>query len=417
MPHGRFKTPIMENIKILLLEGIHDCARNRLVGAGFSVKTEKGALDEEELRGQLPGFQVLGIRSKTQLSRQLMEASPDLWAIGAFCIGTNQIDLEAANRGGIPVFNAPYSNTRSVAELVVAELISLSRYLGDVSSAAHRGEWLKSAKGAREIRGKTLGIVGYGHIGSQVSVMAEALGLRVLYFDIVKKLPLGNARSLESLSDLLGQSDFVTLHVPETQSTRNMIGRSELKLMQAGSYLINASRGTVVDIDALAEALKQGHIAGAAVDVFPLEPQNNDEKFASPLQGLRNVILTPHIGGSTEEAQENIGHEVSESLFRVITQGTTLGAVNFPQIDCPPLREGFRLINVHRNVPGVLSTINGIVSSAGLNIQAQYLSTDPHIGYLIMDLERGNGEALCAEVAALKTSIRTRHLLPMSNGG
>ncbi len=394
--------------KILLLENVHPCAREALVEEGFTVDVEKGALSEEQLDRILPNYQALGIRSKTQLSAGLLARHPHLQVIGAFCIGTNQIALEEANRQGIAVFNAPYSNTRSVAELVIAEMIALSRQLGDVNSAAHRGEWLKSAKGSREVRGKTLGIVGYGHIGSQVSVLAEAIGLRVVFYDIVKKLPLGNARPMDSLNQLLRESDFVTLHVPETPVTQNMIGASELKFMRPGSYLINASRGTVVDIAALTASLKNGHVAGAAVDVFPDEPQNNDEKFITELQNARNVILTPHIGGSTEEAQEAIGREVAASLTMFLKSGATLGAVNFPQVSVPPKSVGSRLINVHRNVPGVLSAINGIVSGAKANIRAQYLSTDQHIGYLVMDIELDQPGGVFDQVSKLPTSIKTR---------
>jgi len=395
------------SISILLLENIHPCAREALQNEGFTVEVEKGALSEDQLNRLLPQFQVLGIRSKTQITRDLLVRNSHLWAVGAFCIGTNQIDLEDANRLGIPVFNAPYSNTRSVAELIVAEMVALSRQLGDVNMAAHKGEWLKSAKGAREVRGKTLGIVGYGHIGSQVSVLAEALGLRVLYYDIVKKLPLGNARSVDSLDDLLMASDFVTLHVPETNLTRNMMDATKLQLMRKGSCLLNASRGNVVDIPALTSLLKSGHLHGAAVDVFPDEPENNDQGFVSELQGQRNVILTPHIGGSTEEAQEAIGLEVSHSLTAFLKAGSTLGAVNFPHV-APPAKEGnARLINVHRNVPGVLGQINGIVSQVGANIRAQYLSTDIHIGYVVMDMEVGNADQVYQKVAKLPTSIKT----------
>jgi D-3-phosphoglycerate dehydrogenase / 2-oxoglutarate reductase len=395
-------------LKILLLENVHPCAREALVEEGFTVDIEKGALSEEQLDKLLPNYQALGIRSKTQLSAGLLSRHPHIQAIGAFCIGTNQIALAEANKQGIAVFNAPYSNTRSVAELVLAEMIALSRQLGDVNSAAHRGEWLKSAKGSKEVRGKTLGIVGYGHIGTQVSILAEALGLRVLYYDIVKKLPLGNARSMDTLKQLLSESDFVTLHVPETPLTQNMIGASELKTMRPGAFLINASRGTVVDIVALTAALKSGQVGGAAVDVFPDEPQNNDEKFKSELQNMRNVILTPHIGGSTEEAQEAIGREVAASLTMFLKTGGSLGAVNFPQVSVPPKTSGARLINVHRNVPGVLSEINGIVSRAKANIKAQYLSTDAHIGYLVMDIELDQPGEVFMHVNDLKTSIKTR---------
>lgn len=396
-------------IKILLLENIHSCAREALLEEGFQIHVEKGALSEKQLMDILPGYQAVGIRSKTQLTGKLISSQKHLQAIGAFCIGTNQIDLAEANKWGIPVFNAPYSNTRSVAEMVIAEMISLSRHLGDVNMAAHRGEWLKSAKGSYEVRGKTLGIVGYGHIGSQVSVLAESLGLRVLYFDIVKKLPLGNARGTDSLEELLSHSDFVSLHVPETQLTKNMMAAPQMQKMRKGSFLINASRGTVVDIAALASCLKSGHLAGAAIDVFPEEPQNNDERFMTDLQGLKNVILTPHIGGSTEEAQEAIGREVSQSLIWFLKFGVTLGSVNFPQVNVPPKTGGQRLINVHKNVPGVLGQVNGIVSQAGVNIKAQYLSTDQHIGYVVVDLDADSGAVanVSEQVKNLPTSIKT----------
>lgn len=396
-------------IKILLLENIHPCAREALLEEGFKVDTEKAALSENQLLEALKGYQAVGIRSKTQLTAKLIAEHKHLQAIGAFCIGTNQIDLAEANRHGIPVFNAPYSNTRSVAEMVIAEMISLSRQLGDANMAAHRGEWLKSAKGVYEVRGKTLGIVGYGHIGSQVSVLAESLGLRVLYFDIIKKLPLGNARGTDSLDELLQHSDFVSLHVPETQLTKNMMAMPQFEKMRKGSFLINASRGTVVDIGALAANLKTGHVAGAAIDVFPEEPQSNDDKFITELQNLKNVILTPHIGGSTEEAQEAIGREVSQSLIWFLKFGVTLGSVNFPQVNVPPKMGGQRLINVHKNVPGVLGQINGIVSKAGVNIKAQYLSTDQHIGYVVVDMDADVAAVtnMNEQVKSLPTSIKT----------
>jgi D-3-phosphoglycerate dehydrogenase / 2-oxoglutarate reductase len=394
-------------LKILLLENIHPCAHEILRDQGFTVDVEKGALGETELIQRLADYQVLGIRSKTEITPAVLKANPHLLTIGAFCIGTNQIHLQEANRLGISVFNAPYSNTRSVAELVLAEMIALSRQLGDANSAAHRGDWAKSAKGAHEVRGKCLGIVGYGHIGTQVSVLAEALGLRVIFYDIIKKLPLGNARAKESLEQLLMEADFVSLHVPETSRTRNMIGQTQLQMMRKESFLINASRGTVVDIPALAQALKSGHIGGAAVDVFPEEPRNNDQKFVSELQNVRNVLLTPHIGGSTEEAQEAIGREVSASLLMYLQVGGTLGAVNFPSISVPPKDSGSRIINVHKNVPGVLGQINGIVSTAGANIRAQYLSTDPHIGYVVVDMELDRPQPVYEQIAALPTSIKT----------
>ena len=397
-------------MKVLLLEGIHPGAEARFRECGLTIETVKGALGEEELIKRLSGIDILGIRSKTQITSKILQAHPGLTAVGAFCIGTNQIDLVEANRAGIPVFNAPYSNTRSVAEMVLAEMVILSRQLGDRNAMAHQGKWLKSAVGSKEVRGKTLGIVGYGHIGSQVSVLAEAFGLRVIFYDIVKKLPMGNARAYETLSELLAESDFVTLHVPETPQTEGMIGREQLRQMKMQSFLINASRGTVVDIDALAESLKKGHLAGAAVDVFPVEPESNDQIFKTPLQGLSNVFLTPHVGGSTEEAQAAIGLEVSESLVRFVQTGSTLGAVNFPSVDVPLVQGAHRIVNVHRNVPGVLREINSIVSQIGANIKAQQLSTDSEIGYLVMDVEKAEAQPLAAQIKSLKTSIKTRVL-------
>lgn len=398
----------MMKTKVLLVENVHPTAAESFRAAGFTVDTQKDSPTESDLIRALPNYQVLGIRSKTQLTANMMEACGHLDAIGAFCIGTNQIDLSSANRRGLPVFNAPYSNTRSVAELVIAEIIALARKLGDVNSAAHQKAWLKNAKGSFEVRGKTLGIVGYGHIGSQVSVLAEAMGLRVLYYDIIKKLPLGNAKAMDTINHLFAEADFVTLHVPETPLTQNMIRSEQLKAMKKGSYLINASRGSVVDIAALASALKSGQISGAAIDVFPHEPSGNEEPFVSELQGLNNVILTPHIGGSTEEAQEAIGREVSHTLIQYLIEGASRGAVNFPNVDVPPRLAPVRLINVHRNVPGVLGEINGIVSESKGNIRAQYLSTDPEIGYLVMDIESVDGRSLVKQVGDLKTSIKTR---------
>lgn len=395
-------------IKILLVESIHPVAKEQLEEAGFDVTLLSHSPSEEELLQIISQYQVLGIRSKTNLTNSFFQKSPHLLALGAFCIGTNQIDLEAANSKGIPAFNAPYSNTRSVAELVIAEIIALSRQLGDRNSGAHRGEWIKMAVGSREVRGKVLGIVGYGHIGSQLSVLAEALGLKVIFYDLVKKLPLGNAQATASLEELLALADFVSLHVPETPQTKEMIGAGELGKMKRGSYLINASRGTVVDIEALAGALKEQHLMGAAIDVFPEEPASNKEKFSSPLQNLSNVILTPHIGGSTEEAQYNIGVEVAQSLIQFIKNGSTTGAVNFPNVDLPIHRRCRRIINVHKNEPGVLGEINGIVSKEGANILGQFLATDANIGYLVTDLEKGEAERVAREIALLKRSIHTR---------
>jgi D-3-phosphoglycerate dehydrogenase len=398
----------MEKIKILLLENIHSVAKQRLEEEGFEVDLLAYAPDEEELCQLVKKYDALGIRSKTEVTPRVLKEASQLLCVGAFCIGTNQVALDFANQSGVPVFNAPYSNTRSVAEMVIAEMIILSRQLGDRNNLAHSGGWLKSAEGSKEIRGKTLGIVGYGHIGSQVSVLAEALGLKVLFYDIVKKLPLGNAQNCPSLEELLSQSDFVTLHVPETPQTKDLISGKELQQMRKGAFLVNASRGTVVIIDDLVTSLKSKHLGGCAIDVFPMEPSSNKEKFISPLQNLPNVFLTPHIGGSTEEAQYSIGLEVAESFRRFLKVGSTSGAVNFPQVDLPVNQGAHRILNVHRNEPGVLGEINSVVSKFGANIQAQFLSTDAKIGYLVMDIEKSDGIALCADIGKLSRSIRTR---------
>jgi D-3-phosphoglycerate dehydrogenase len=398
----------MDKPRILLVENIHPVAKERLEEEGFMVDLITHAPDEQELIKLVPNYIGLGIRSKTEITKKVLESCPGLLTIGAFCIGTNQIDIAEAKDRGVAVFNAPHSNTRSVAELVIAEMIALSRQLGDRNSKAHIGEWIKSAEGSKEVRGKTVGIVGYGHIGSQVSILAEAMGLKVIFYDVLKKLPLGNARSVNSLDALLGESDFVTLHVPEVSETMNMIGARELSKMKKGSYLINASRGTVVVIEDLVAALKSKHIAGCAVDVFPIEPSSNKEKFISPLQGLSNVILTPHIGGSTEEAQKAIGMEVADSFRRYLKIGSSSGAVNFPNVDLPIKQGTSRIINVHRNEPGVLGEINGIISKAGANIEGQFLSTDEKIGYLVMDVHASHADQLVLEIGKLKRSIRTR---------
>lgn len=397
-----------ENLKILLVENIHSIAKTRLEEEGYEVDLISYAPSEEELITLLKKYHVLGIRSKTEVTAKVIENSKHLYAIGAFCIGTNQINLSAAKNIGLPVFNAPHANTRSVAELVIAEMISLSRQLGDRNMKAHSGDWMKTADGSREVRGKTLGIIGYGHIGSQLSILAEAMGMKVVFFDVIKKLPLGNARSMRSIDELLEVSDFVSLHVPETLQTKNMISQKEFKVMKKGSCLINASRGTVVVIEDLVEALKSKHLAGCAIDVFPLEPASNKEKFVSPLQGLSNVILTPHIGGSTEEAQYSIGLEVSESFRKFLQVGSTPGAVNFPNIDLS-FHEGIKRIqNVHKNEPGVLGEINGIISKHGANIQGQFLSTDEKIGYLVIDVETDNADPLAQEIQKSARSLRTR---------
>ena len=401
-----------EKIKILLVEGIHSQADQYLGEAGLEIQRLAQSPNSKALVEELKkGISVLGSRSRTQITKEILEGS-DLLAVGAFCIGVNQIDLKTATQNGVAVFNAPYSNTRSVAELVMGLIISLSRRVCYLSRSLHQGEWQKSAKGVFEVRGKTLGIIGYGHIGSQVSVLAEALGLKVVYYDIVNKLPIGNAKSCARLSDLLKQCDFVTLHVPETPETRNLISEKELEAMKKGSFLINTSRGSVVDIDHLKSALVSRHLAGAALDVFPTEPSLPKAPFKSPLQNLPEVILTPHIGGSTEEAQKNIGQEVSESLIGYLRLGTTEASVNFPRLSLPPIPENARRIaNVHKNQPGVLGKINSMVSQTGTNIQGQYLSTNEHIGYLVMDLEKGNVKNLCAAMNQMPFSIRTRRIL------
>lgn len=398
----------MQNTKVLLLENIHQVAQKILEEQGAVVTRLAHAPEESELCQLLPGYDLVGIRSKTEMTAKSLQSASGLLAVGCFCIGTNQVDLAQAGIRGVPVFNAPHSNTRSVAELVLAEMIALSRQLGDRNNLAHQGGWMKSADGSREVRGKTVGIVGYGHIGSQVSILAESLGMKVIFYDVIKKLPLGNAASCTSLDDLLSKADFVTLHVPETIQTKNMMSAREIAKMKKGAYLINASRGSVVDIDDLAEALKAKKLAGCAVDVFPEEPASNKEKFTSPLQGLANVILTPHIGGSTEEAQYSIGVEVAESFLRFLKTGSTLGAVNFPQVDLPRATGASRIMNVHRNEPGVLGEINSVVSKYGANILSQTLSTDAKIGYLLMDVERAEATVLAKDIGALSRSIRTR---------
>jgi D-3-phosphoglycerate dehydrogenase len=397
-------------IKILLLENIHPVATEAFAAEGFQVETVRGALPEAELAQRIRDAHILGIRSKTQVTPKVLDEGRRLLAVGAFCIGTNQIATSHANRRGAPVFNAPFSNTRSVAEMILAEIVMLSRHLGDRVREVHAGQWKKVAVGSHEVRGHTIGIVGYGHIGSQVGVLAEAFGMRVIFYDIVAKLPMGNNRSMAKLEDVLEQADFVTLHVPETPQTKNMIAHDEIARMKKGACLLNASRGTVVDIEALSAGLRSGHLGGAAVDVYPAEPESNSEGFETPLRGLTNVILTPHIGGSTEEAQEAIGKEVAAALIKFINQGATTGAVNFPQVELPVTKNVHRILNVHRNVPGVLRDINKIVSDFDANIRAQLLATDPDIGYLIMDLDQDVSHDVKKAIAKLETSIKTRIL-------
>ncbi|MGV3624210.1 MAG: phosphoglycerate dehydrogenase [Archangium sp.] len=398
-------------MNVLLLEGIHQVAEEALVKAGHTVRRVAGALKEDELIAQLQGVQLLGIRSKTNVTKKVLESpnAKDLLSVGAFCIGTNQIALEDAMKRGVAVFNAPFSNTRSVAELVIAEIIMLSRELGDRDIEMHQGVWKKTASGSHEVRGKTLGVVGYGHIGTQVGILAEFFGMRVIFYDVTSKLPLGNTQVAGSLDALLEQSDFVTLHVPETPQTRMMIGPDQIARMKKGASLINASRGTVVDIEALAEAIKRGHLHGAAVDVYPDEPESSDTKgFKTPLQNLHNVILTPHIGGSTLEAQENIGREVAGSLIRYADTGATTGSVNFPGVELGRSPKTWRLTHVHQNVPGVLRDVNRVIGDAGANIHAQLLSTNADIGYLMIDLDSEATEQVVAGLKKLPTTIHAR---------
>ncbi len=400
-------------LNVLLLEGIHPVAETALTGAGHTVRRIAGALKEDALIEQLEGVHLLGIRSKTNVTQKVLESAQarSLMSIGAFCIGTNQIALEPAMRRGVAVFNAPFSNTRSVAELVIAEIISLSRELGDRNQEMHQGVWKKTAAGSREVRGKTLGVVGYGHIGTQVGILAEFFGLRVLFFDVASKLPLGNAQSVATLDGLLEQADFVTLHVPETPQTKNMMGAPQLARMKKGACLINASRGTVVVIDALAEAIKSGQLHGAAVDVYPEEPEASDMKgFKTALQGLHNVILTPHVGGSTLEAQENIGREVADSLVRYGSSGTTTGSVNFPSCELGATPNTHRLTHVHHNVPGVLRDVNRLIGDAAANIHAQLLSTNSDIGYLMIDLDVPVTKQVVDGLKQLPTTILARSL-------
>jgi D-3-phosphoglycerate dehydrogenase len=399
-------------IRVLLLEGIHDNAAADLAASGYDqVERLPKALDEDELVERIKGVHLLGIRSRTNLTERVLAAADRLIAVGCFCIGTNQVDLDAARRRGIPVFNAPFSNTRSVAELVMGEIIMLMRGILPKSAAAHRGEWIKSAANSWEVRGKTLGIVGYGNIGSQLSVIAEALGMRVVYHDVVPRLPLGRAEPCDGLRHLLSISDVVSLHVPETAETAGMMGEAELRAMKKGSFLVNAARGTVVDIDALTRALKDGHLLGAALDVFPVEPSGAAEEFVSPLRGLPNVILTPHIGGSTAEAQARIGNEVSRKLVDYSDVGATFGAVNFPQVQLPARPSGTRFMHVHRSVPGMLARVIDVFSGRGLNISAQYLQTDGEIGYVVMDVD-GSGEEIevLDDLRAIEGTIRARFL-------
>jgi D-3-phosphoglycerate dehydrogenase / 2-oxoglutarate reductase len=401
------------DIRVLLLEGVSQSAVDTFKAAGYTqIEVHPKSLPEDQLLAKIADAHIVGIRSRTQLSAEVIAHARRLLAVGCFCIGTNQVDLEAAELAGIPVFNAPYSNTRSVAELVVAEAIMLLRGIPQKNAQCHRGGWSKSALGSHEARGKTLGIVGYGHIGTQVGVLAESLGMQVLFHDIETKLSLGNARSATGLDDLLARSDVVTLHVPETPATKLMFGAAELAAMKPGAHLINASRGTVVDIDALDAALRTGHVGGAAIDVFPIEPKGNDDVFDSPLAAHDNVLLTPHVGGSTLEAQDNIGIEVAAKLVRYSDNGSTLSAVNFPEVTLPEHVGSHRILHLHRNVPGVLVKINEVFSREAINIDGQYLRTTANVGYVVIDVgaTRDQAERLRSELSKIDGTLRTRVL-------
>ena len=398
-------------IKFLLLEGIHPSSEDILRQSGYTqIESISGALPEDQLLQKISDVHFVGIRSRTQLTAEVLAQAHKLVAVGCFCIGTNQVDLKAARERGIAVFNAPYSNTRSVAELVLAEAILLLRGIPEKNAVAHRGGWLKSADNAYEIRGKTLGIVGYGSIGTQLSVLAEGLGMKVAFYDVVSKLPLGNARQVHGLHDLLGQSDIVSLHVPELPSTQWMIGAAEIAAMKPGGILINAARGTVVEIEPLAQALRDKKLLGAAIDVFPVEPRTNKDEFVSPLRGLDNVILTPHIGGSTMEAQANIGLEVAEKLVRYSDNGTSTSSVNFPEVALPSHSGKHRILHIHRNVPGVLSEINRILADNHINIAAQYLQTNESVGYVVIDLDAASSPLALDKLAQVPGTIRSRVL-------
>jgi D-3-phosphoglycerate dehydrogenase len=403
-----------EKIKILLLEGVHPSAVAAFRRDGYTnIEEHPKSLPEAKLAAALRDAYIIGIRSTTELTAETFTQAPRLIGVGCFCIGTNQVDLDAATGRGIPVFNAPFSNTRSVAELVLAEIIMLLRGIPQRNASAHRGVWVKSAVGSYEVRGKCLGIVGYGHIGTQIGLLAEALGMQVIYYDIEAKLALGNARAVASLDVLLETADLVTLHVPETPDTHRMIGAAQLARMKTGAYLINASRGTVVDIDALADALKSRHLAGAGMDVFPLEPKTAADEFVSPLRGMDNVLLTPHVGGSTEEAQQNIGLEVAEKLIKYSDNGSTISAVNFPEVALPEHPGKHRLLHIHHNQPGVLSAINAVFSGEKINIAGQYLQTNARIGYVVIDVETGQRAAslnVKRKLEEVPGTIRTRIL-------
>lgn len=399
-----------DKIRIYLFEKIDDAARLAFEEAGYSVECIADSRQDEALDKILEDAHIIGVRSRSKVRAQNLAKAKRLLAIGCFSVGTDQVELSAARTNGVAVFNAPHSSTRSVAELTIGAVINLARRLADNSAKMHTGSWNKSAEGSYEVRGKNLGIIGYGHIGQQVGLLAEAVGMNVVFHDVAKKLALGRIKSTESLNDLLSTSDYVSLHVPGTAETKNMISAKELSTMKKGSYLLNMSRGNVVDINALAESIKSKHLAGAAIDVYPQEPSSNKESFTSVLQGLDNVILSPHVGGSTVEAQRNIGREVADSLIRFLDNGSTAGAVDFPQVNMPSFPGAYRILNVHRNKPGVLSDVNAIISEIGANINAQYLSTYEDVGYLIMDLDKAVAEEVHSKIANLPNSIKTRIL-------
>ncbi len=400
-----------DKIKILLLEGVHQSALDELEAKGYSnIEYIKTSLSNDDLIEKIADVHFIGLRSRTQLTEEVLSHAKKLVAIGCFCIGTNQVNIKAAQKLGIPVFNAPFSNTRSVAELVLGETLLLLRGIPEKSAKAHRGQWLKSAVGSVEARGKTLGIIGYGHIGTQLGILAETLGMRVRFYDIETKLPLGNASQSFSLNALLGESDVISLHVPETPQTQYMIGTEQFSAMKKGAIFINASRGTVVDIDALVEALSTKKVAGAAIDVFPVEPKGNADEFVSPLRGFDNVILTPHIGGSTKEAQENIGLEVASKLAKYSDNGSSLSAVNFPEVSLPEHVNASRLLHIHHNQPGVLTKINQAFAENSINIAAQYLQTDDQVGYVVIDIESSNSAKALKALKSIEGTIKARIL-------
>lgn len=400
-----------EKINILFLENISESATAHFSTSGYTnVKRLSGAMSESELIKEIKNVHILGIRSKTLITAKVLEAADKLQAIGCFCIGVNQVDLKSAREHGVAVFNAPYSNTRSVAELVIGASIILVRKIIDKNRAAHEGKWMKDAKGSHELRGKTLGIIGYGNIGSQVSVLAEALGMKVIFYDVETKLPLGNASDSKSIKDLLQQSDVVTLHVPELASTKNLINKNNLKFFKKGAVLINYARGEVVDINALKNALESEHLGGAAIDVFPWEPEKNGDDFTTPLQGLSNVLLTPHIGGSTQEAQNNIGVDVSTKLFNYLEKGISTGSHTIPALALPPQEGAHRILHIHKNVPGVMGDINSTLSKNKINIVGQYLKTNDNIGYVVLDIDKGISKNALELLRKVKNTIKVRLL-------